>query len=73
MKGWMKEIYKMGGVNILSWYMDNFVIKGDFWDVGEKVVKIIFLGGRNYEVYKEKLDFFVEYVKFLKVGFFFRK
>ncbi len=73
MKGWMKEIYKMGGVNTLSWHMDNFVTKGDSWDVGEKVVKTILPGGRNHEVYKEKLDLFAEYVKSLKVGFLFRK
>lgn len=73
MKNWMKEIYKMGGVNTLSWHMDNFVTGGDSWDVGEKVVKTILPGGTNHEAYKKKLDLFADYVRSLKVGFLFKK
>ena len=73
MKGWMKEVYRIGGVNTLSWHMDNFVTGGDSWDVGEKVVKTILPGGENHEAYKKKLDLFAEYVQSLKAGFLFKK
>ncbi|MBX2877975.1 MAG: glycoside hydrolase family 26 protein [Saprospiraceae bacterium] len=73
MKSWMKEIYKIGGVNTLSWHMDNFVTGGDSWDVGERVVKTILPGGNHHEAYKQKLDLFADYVQSLKVGFLFKR
>ncbi len=73
MKGWMKEVFKMGGVNTLSWHMDNFVTGGDSWDVGEKVVKTLLPGGANHGAYQQKLDLFAEYVRSLKTGFLFKR
>lgn len=73
MRGWMKEIYKMGGVNTISWHMDNFVTGGDSWEVGEKVVTTILPGGKHHAAYKAKLDLFAAYVKSLKVGFIFQQ
>lgn len=69
MRSWMICVYKMGGINIVSWYVDNFVIGGDFWDSGMvNVVVSIFLGGEYYELYKDKLDLLVVYFKSLKIG-----
>ncbi len=73
MKGWMKEVYKMGGVNTISWHMDNFVTGGDSWEVGAKVVTTILPGEENHAAYKAKLDLFADYVKSLKVGFIFQQ
>ena len=73
MKGWMKEVYKMGGINTVSWHMDNFVNDGSSWDVGENVVASILPGGPHHEAYKTKLDLFAQFVNDLKVGFPFRK
>jgi mannan endo-1,4-beta-mannosidase len=73
MKGWMKEVYKMGGVNAISWHMDNFVTGGSTWDNKGRVVGTILPGGANHEAYKAKLDIFAGFVKDLRVGFIFKK
>lgn len=44
MKSWMKQVYKMGGVNTVSWHAENYVTGGDTWDVGHKVVAAILPG-----------------------------
>lgn len=72
MKDWMKEVYKMGGINTISWHMDNFH-GGDSWTVGEKVVATILPGGAKHNAYLQKLDLFAEFVQDLKVGFIFKK
>lgn len=73
MKGWMKEVYKMGGINTISWHFDNFVNGKSSWDVGDKVVTSILPNGENHEAYKAKLDLFADFVKDLRVGFIFKK
>ncbi len=72
MKEWIKEAYKMGGINTISWHMDNFH-GGDSWTVGKKVVKSILPGGDKHVEYKAKLDLFADFVKDLKVGFLFKE
>lgn len=73
MKGWIKQAYKMGGVNTISWHMDNFVNGLSSWDVGDNVVSTMLPGGMNHQAYKDKLDHFAEFVNDLKVGFIFKK
>lgn len=73
MKGWMKEVYKMGGVNTISWHMDQFEEDKNSWQVGERVVEDILPGGKNHEQLKEKLDLFANFINDLKVGFIFKK
>lgn len=75
MKGWIKEAYKMGGLNTMSWHFDNFSNKGTSWDVQDslRVVASILPGGENHKDYVEKLDHFAEFIKELKVGFFRKK
>ena len=73
MKDWIKEAYKMGGINTISWHMDNFATGGNAWDVGENVVATLLPGGANHEAYKAKLDLFAEFVQDLQVGFLFKK
>lgn len=75
MKGWMKEVYKMGGINTISWHFDNFANGGSSWDVKDslRVVASILPDGKNHEAYKEKLDLFADFVNDLKVGFIFKE
>ena len=72
MKGWMKEVYKMGGINTVSWHFDDFH-GGDSWTVGTNVVKTILPGGSKHAAYKAKLDLFSDFIKDLRVGFIFKK
>ena len=72
MKGWIKEVYKMGGINTVSWHFDNFH-GGTSWDVGDKVVTSILPGGKNHKAYTDKLDKFANFVGDLRVGFLFKK
>lgn len=72
MKEWMKEVYKMGGVNTISWHMDNFTSKGSSWDTTACVAHIL-PGGPHHELYKQKLDLFADFIDDLKVGFIFKK
>ena len=69
MKGWMKQGYKLGGINEISWHVDNFVTGGDSWEVGEKVVSTILPGGEHHDAYLRKLDLFADFVNDLTVGF----
>ncbi len=73
MKNWMLEAYKMGGVNTVSWHLDNFVTDGDSWDVGENVVEAILPGGSHHEAYRARLDVLADFFKSLEKGFLFFK
>ncbi len=68
MKSWIKEVYKRGGVNTISWHMDNPATGGNSWDNTPAVATII-PGGEKHEFYKQKLDVFADFLNDLKVGF----
>lgn len=72
MKNWMLEAYKMGGVNTVSWHLDNFVTDGSSWDVGDNVVAAILPGGAHHEAYKARLDVLAAFFKSLRTGFLFK-
>lgn len=65
MKDWIVEAYKIGGVNTISWHMDNPVTGGSSWDT-TVAVRSILPGGDRHDWYKWKLDLFAEFVKGLK-------
>lgn len=73
MQDWMKEVFKMGGINTISWHLDNLVTGGDSWDTGEQVISALIPGGSHHEAYKAKLDVVAEFIGALKVGFLFKK
>lgn len=73
MKDWIRGVYRMGGINTISWHMDNFVNGKSSWDVGDRVVATILPGGERHDAYKAKLDLFADYVEDLQVGFIFKK
>ncbi len=66
MKGWIKQAYQLGGINTISWHMDNPVSNGDSWDNTPAVYSIL-PGGEKHEWYKEKLDLFVHFLSDLNV------
>lgn len=68
MKAWIKEAFKRGGVNTISWHMDNPATGGNSWDTTPAVSQIL-PGGEKHEFYKQKLDLFADFLKDLKVGF----
>lgn len=68
MKRWIKEGYKRGGINTISWHMDNPATGGDSWD-NTPAVKTILPGGEKHEFYKQRLDLFADLLNELKVGF----
>ena len=69
MRSWMIRAYKMGGINTVSWHVDNFVTGGDSWDSGTaNVVASILPGGEHHQLYKDKLDLLAGYFKSLKTG-----
>lgn len=61
MREWMAAVHRRGGINTVSWHMDNFLTGGDSWDSGHRVVRAILPGGRAHEVYRQKLDLFVAF------------
>lgn len=72
MRKWMLEAYRMGGVNTVSWHLDNFVTDGSSWDVGQNVVAAILPGGAHHEAYKARLDVLADFFKSLRSGFLFK-
>lgn len=73
MQNWIKEVYRMGGVNTISWHMDNLLTGGDSWDQGKNVVRAILPGGERHADYVAKLDLFADFVAELRVGFLFKQ
>jgi mannan endo-1,4-beta-mannosidase len=69
MRQWIREAYRRGGVNTISWHMDNPVTGGNSWD-NTPAVSSILPGGSKHEFYKQRLDLFAEFLNQLKVGIF---
>jgi len=68
MKVWIKEAFKRGGINTISWHMDNPATGGNSWD-NTPAVSTILPGGEKHEFYKQRLDLFAGFLNDLKVGF----
>lgn len=73
MQGWIRQVYRMGGINEISWHFDNFVNGLSSWDVGDNVVAAILPGGVYHEAYRDKLDRFADYIHATRTGFFKKK
>ncbi len=65
MKHWIKEVYKRGGVNTISWHMDNPATGGDSWDKTTAIFTIL-PGGEKHDFYKQRLDLFADFLNDLK-------
>jgi mannan endo-1,4-beta-mannosidase len=55
MNQWIKETYERGGINTISWHVDNPSSGGNAWDT-VKTVKYILPGGKDHEAFKRRLD-----------------
>ena len=64
----IKHVYKMGGINTISWHMENPVNGNSSWDK-EADIKALLPGGKSHQDYLNKLDLFDKFIKECKVGF----
>ena len=67
MLGWIKETYKRGGINTISWHLDNPANKKNAWDTA-KAVKHILPGGSLHAAYKKELDILTDFLNNCKEG-----
>ena len=68
MHRWIKATYKRGGVNTISWHLDNPKTGGDSWERVE-TVKAILPGGAHHQAYLDKLESAAKFLKKCKSGF----
>ncbi len=72
MKKVIIKAYHMGGVNTISWHMDNPATKNSAWDTTRAVYTIL-PGGIHHEWFKSQLDKVAHFINELKVGFIVKK
>ena len=65
---WMQEAYKRGGINTISWHLDNLSSGGNSWDRTSSV-KDILPGGNKHLLFIQELDLLAIMLKELKKGF----
>lgn len=65
MKKWIVMAYEKGGVNTISWHMDNPKTGGNAWDV-TPAVSTILPGGEKHELFKRSLDKVADFLLSLK-------
>lgn len=64
---WIKTTYKRGGVNTISWHLNNPLTGGSAWDTSSKeVVKSILPGGEKHQLFKLYLDRLAHFLNGLK-------
>lgn len=63
----IKQVYRLGGINTISWHLRNPLTGGTAWDVSSKeTVKSILPGGAKHELFKEYLDKLAAFMLALK-------
>ena len=60
MQRWMREAYARGGVNTVSWHMDNPASGGTSWDTTTAIPSLL-PGGDHHDLYTTWLDRFAEF------------
>lgn len=66
MAQWMREVHERGGINTVSWHMDNLTNGRDSWDTTRTVVHLL-PGGSHHEAFNEALDRLAAYVSSITV------
>lgn len=61
MQAWIRQVYLAGGVNTISWHLDNF-LGGDAWAAGPPTVNAILPEGQKHTDYRAALDAFADFV-----------
>ncbi len=64
-KRWIRKAYAMGGVNTISWHMDNLVSGGNAWDTTTAIRQLL-PGGTHHIKLLEQLDLLATFVSDLK-------
>ncbi|MCZ4224851.1 glycoside hydrolase family 26 protein [Pedobacter rhodius] len=64
-KSYCLQAYKMGGVNTLSWHVQNFVTGKNFYDT-TRCVSAILPGGEKHQEFTSALDKIALFIKSLK-------
>jgi len=59
---WIKDVYDRGGVNTVSWHVDNPVNEKGAWDT-TRAVKYILPGGKDHNKFLKRLDYVAEFLK----------
>lgn len=67
MKQWMLETYRGGGINTVSWHLDNLLTGGNSWDQTPAVSSIL-PGGSHHSLLLNQLDLLADFFKTLKDG-----
>ncbi len=65
MKEYIKSVYDMGGINTISWHVDNPVTMKNSWDNTNAVSKVL-PGGANHKQYKKWMKNAANFMKHLK-------
>lgn len=66
MKKFITDVYKRGGVNTISWHLDNPVTGGSAWDTTHGGVAAVLPGGNRHELYNAWLDRLAAFMQSLK-------
>ncbi|MDX5438070.1 MAG: glycoside hydrolase family 26 protein, partial [Pontibacter sp.] len=66
---YIKEVYKQGGINTVSWHMDNLLSGGSSWDTTHAVADIL-PGGKAHPAYLKKLDLAAAFLKDCRANIF---
>lgn len=66
MKGFIKEVYERGGVNTISWHLDNPVNTESAWDTTHGGVAAVLPGGNKHALYNVWLDRLAAFMHSLK-------
>ncbi len=67
MHDWMITVFEKGGINTLSWHLDNPVTGGTAWD-RTRAVYAILPGGEKHDFYKSQLDLLAGFIASLKTS-----
>ncbi len=66
MKNWITEIYNRGGVNTISWHMDNPYTGKNSWDTTPNSLASILPNGEKHQLYTTWLDKAADFFNSLK-------
>jgi len=70
---WMQAVHRRGGINTVSWHMDNLVSGGSSWDVHpQRSIKRLLPGGEAHQRLRQRLDAFTDFLRELRTGSGFR-
>ncbi|NJM24271.1 MAG: beta-mannosidase [Bacteroidia bacterium] len=67
MHAWIKQTYKRGGINTISWHVDNPTTRGNAWDTTATVHNIL-PGGKDHTYYLQQLDLLAGFLRQCKAG-----